>query len=535
MFARRPEGGSAARSWRFALFVSALVLALRAVGFVYGTVDNDETDFLLVGRLMSTGALPYVDVFDHKPPLLYLLFAPSAAFTWRLWPMQLVAVLVVTATCLVLARAATQWTGARAAGVAAALGCALASACNVVSVNAEILLNLPASVALLCFVSAEEKPRYIFSCGCAIGVASLIKHQAGIMLVALAAAELRRSPRRVPSLVCGFVAPWLVAVVPWVARGQLAAFYEWNVTRNLHYAAHSVGSPLARGLVGALAYGFAAAPLAWILACRRSRRWSGAGRIRFALVATLWMTWIPVSLGGRFYSQYYLQLVPALSLLAARPAAALWRMRRRLHRPLRRAALAAIVAPVLTVQAVHVGRGLAGQYPSQEPHTRAIAEWLRANTRADERIAVYGHFTPLYQEAERLPATRYIHTSLLFGNVDAMQLPAHVDTIRLRSLDDEAAFVADLERHRAEWLVDTSPADIKRWSKLPLAALPLVARYVAAHYRKVASPGGAAVYRRSGAGFTPASDAAARVPAADSAPAVPQRAESVAPPAPCRR
>ncbi len=486
------------RRWRLAALLLATVLLLRAVGLVFGVVDNDETDFLLVGKLMSIGGLPYVDAFDHKPPLLYLLFLPSASLTWRLWPMQLVAVLFVTVTCLVLERAATRWTGVRAAGVTAALGCALASACNVVSVNAELLLNLPASVALWCFVVAEERPRLLFACGLAIGVASLIKHQAGILLPALALAELL-SPRRawglVPMLV-GFALPWLAAVAVYAEHGQLAAFYEWNLARNLHYVARSFGSPLARFLVGTAAYALGAAPLLWLFACRRSRRIADAGRIRAGLVLALWLTWIPVSLGGRFYNHYYLQLVPPLCLLAALPAAALWRMRRRLHRWQRRTALALVLLPVATAQAVHLGRGLAGRYPSQEPRTRAIADWLRAHTRPDERVVVYGHFTPLYQEAERLPGTRYIHTSQLFGNVDAMQLPDGVDAARLRAPDDEAAFVADLAARRAPWFVDTAPANIKSWSKLPLAALPSLARYLRANYREVASPGGAAVYRR---------------------------------------
>jgi hypothetical protein len=264
----------------------------------------------------------------------------------------------------------------------------------------------------------------------------------------------------------------------------------------LRYSVHSVGSPLWRGLVGALGYAFAAAPVWWMLAGRRSRPRAGMSRVRMGLVATFWLTWFPVSLGGRFYNHYYLQFVPSLCLLAALPAAALWRMRARLPRLARRVALVLVVLPVVTVQTVHVARGVARQYPSQEPHTRAIAEWLRAHTRRDERVAVYGHFTPLYQEAERLPGTSYIHTSQLFGNVDAMQLPAHCDATRLRSRDDEAAFIAHLEARQVGWLVDTAPADIKHWSRLPLASLPSLAQYVAANFEAVASPGGATVYRR---------------------------------------
>jgi hypothetical protein len=348
-------------------------------------------------------------------------------------------------------------------------------------------------------VIANKRPRWLFACGVAIGLASLIKHQAAILLTALTLAELwpsRRRPASVLLMLLGFALPWLAASGLYEAHGQLPAFSEWNLTRNLHYVARTFGSPLRRFLLGTVAYGFGAGPLLWLFACRRSRRIVAAGRIRAGLVLALWLTWIPVSLGGRFYNHYYLQFVPPLCLLAAAPATALWRTRRRLRRWQRRTALALVLLPVLTAQSIHLGRGLAGQYPSQDRRARAIADWLRTHTRPDERVVVYGHFTPVYQEAQRLPGTRYIHTSQLFGNVDAMQLPGDIDATRLRAPADEAAFVADLETRRAQWFVDTSPANIKNWSKLPLVALPSLARYVNEHYRKVGSPGGAAVYRR---------------------------------------
>ena len=70
--------------WRLGAALFAIVLVLRGAGLVFGVVDNDETDFLLVGKLISIGGLPYVDAFDHKPPLLYLLFMPSASLTCTL-------------------------------------------------------------------------------------------------------------------------------------------------------------------------------------------------------------------------------------------------------------------------------------------------------------------------------------------------------------------------------------------------------------------------------------------------------------------
>jgi hypothetical protein len=67
---------------RLFLIVLLTVFALRVLGLYFGVTDNDETDFITIGRVMRQGGLPYLDVFDHKPPLLYLLYFPSAFFTW---------------------------------------------------------------------------------------------------------------------------------------------------------------------------------------------------------------------------------------------------------------------------------------------------------------------------------------------------------------------------------------------------------------------------------------------------------------------
>jgi hypothetical protein len=440
-----------------------LVVALRAAGLYFGVTDNDETDFLVIAKVMQHGGLPYVDVFDHKPPLLYALYLPS---TWQMWPMQLLAIAWVTATALVLGRAAERLQPG--SGVEAAFLCVLVTSCNTLSVNAELLLNLPAAAALY-FLLAEND----LACGLLIGVASLIKHQAGILLVA----PLATRPRRLPLVAVGFVLPWLAAAA--VYHAHLDAFWEWNVTRNLHYS--SQGGWLWRFLAGTFGYGLGAAPLVWWLAIRNRRAHRGVAALLLATV-------IPVSLGGRFYNHYYLQFVPPLVLLAA----PLVDLRRRYTLPL-------LLLPVVVTQIVHLARN--GDYPSQEPHARAVADWLREHSAPADRIVVYGHFSPIYQMAARLPGSRYIHTSALFGNFDATQLPEGFKVTP--SARDEAALIADLVGRSPEWFVDTSPADIKGWSKLPLSLLPRLQRTIAERYEPVASPGGAAVYRlRATAGNT---------------------------------
>jgi hypothetical protein len=67
-------------------------------------------------------------------------------------------------------------------------------------------------------------------------------------------------------------------------------------------------------------------------------------------------------------------------------------------------------------------------------------------------------------------------------------------------MPDVEATLADLESRRPAIVVDTAPADIHGWSKIPLAAFPELRSYIDEHYEEVGRPGGAIVYRRRTSG-----------------------------------
>ena len=144
------------------------------------------------------------------------------------------------------------------------------------------------------------------------------------------------------------------------------------------------------------------------------------------------------------------------------------------------------------------GRGALGAYPAQEPRTREVARWLRSHSFLDETLFVWGHYTPIYTLAQRLPGTRYVNTSVHMGNFDPAHLPADFDAHRYRSDSDVAATLRDFEARRPALLVDTAPANIHDWAKVPLSAFPQLRSYIDQHYVEVARPGGAVVYRRRG-------------------------------------
>jgi dolichyl-phosphate-mannose-protein mannosyltransferase len=537
------------------LALVAAVAVLRAPGFAVGIVNLDECDFALFGRMVQAGAVPYLGVADIKPPLTYVAYhlaerlAGGPSFT----AIHLLGVAAILATAFLLRAAARAWTGDDRAGWAAAWLSVLAVVCESPAVNAEILMNVPVAAALLAAVLAERRRllRLDVASGIAIGVATLVKQQAGIALVALGVAYLvplvsasfdsasfdsaplrgatlrtngegatpgtngegatlrtnGRAPLlRVAALAAGFCLPWASAVAV-AAAYDWPSFYSWVIARNLHQmqAARSFSWPRAAGSV---ALCLAATALPWGLAVRRALAPRDAIATALALLAAL--TWIPVSLGGRFYEHYFLQFAPPLALLGAPELAALTRRLGALGR-LRRGALVALaLLPFVGSVGYATARGLAHDFPSQDPKANAIAAWLRANTQPGDRIFLWGDFSAVYCLAERLPGTRYMRTAPHIGDFDPLQLPPGRPARRFRSETDIALTLADLAANRPAVVVDTSAADLHGWSRFPLADVADVDRYVREHYLAAAHPAGAVVYLRNDAGAERASDAAER-------------------------
>jgi hypothetical protein len=497
-----------------ALLLLATIL-IRGPGLLFGVLNIDETDFFLIARRVLEGAVPYVDVVELKPPLAYVAYLPGALGSFEMWRMQLIGIAWIFATCLVLRQTALLWTGRSDAGWLAAGFGLMASCCDLPAVNAELWFNLPVAGSLFFFARAEIQKRWtdhLWS-GLSIGLATLFKHQAGITLVALSFAVLlerglpatafaagktptepRRRSSRLAILWLGFALPWAAVVLTYWRLGHLAEFYDWNVARNFLYVGQGSGSSLGRLVSEVALRVLGATLLLWLLAAPASFRHRDA--IQRALALALWLTWIPVSLSGRFYGHYFLQFAPPLALLAARRGIELRDRWQTLSAPAR---AALVIIPILQILGYFVGSlgfGMAGRYPAQNLQVRELAGWLAQNSSPNERIFVWGHYSPIYFMARRMPGTRYIYTSFHMGGFDSEHLPADFDAAAHRSSKDVAATLQDLETNKPELVVDTAPANIHNWSKVPLQKFPQLEEYVQKHYRLIANPAGAAVYRR---------------------------------------
>ena len=112
---------------RTAQFVLLLGIALLFRGATFGewNYDTDEQFYALVGRRLLAGATLYVDIWDRKPPALYLVYAAIAAVSKSVLAFQLAATLSAVLGAYGIARIAQRFVAAGAALMAATVYLAL--------------------------------------------------------------------------------------------------------------------------------------------------------------------------------------------------------------------------------------------------------------------------------------------------------------------------------------------------------------------------------------------------------------------------
>jgi hypothetical protein len=191
-----------------------------------------------------------------------------------------------------------------------------------------------------------------------------------------------------------------------------------------------------------------------------------------------------------------LQFAPFLAVVAAPRAAAWLAGWPEKSRAARTGALVLALLPALCGCGFFLVKGLVHGYQAQDPKLNEVASFLRAETRPDEELFVWGHTAPIYYLADRRPGTRYFHCSVHVGNFDPGHLPPGFDPSKHVSQRDVDATLHDLEANHVAIFVDLAPAGIHHWDRLPLSAIPQLEQYLHAHYQPIGSPAGALVYRR---------------------------------------
>jgi Dolichyl-phosphate-mannose-protein mannosyltransferase len=230
------------------LAIVAVVLVFRSSALLFSTADSDEGLFFVVTREVLHGHLPYVKVWEDKPPLFFALLAAFAKiFGLSIVGFRLAADVAVAAAALGLYRigALLPFQG-RLVGLAAALTYAGLTTSDAGLATEAELFSTPFIVwAAVCVLQAAIEKRALtttraFTIGCLLGAATQIKESSGLeaaYVAIVALAITRYGVRQVAVGLIGALAPIVLGILPFAITGNMSAYLDanvWTVFRHTH-------------------------------------------------------------------------------------------------------------------------------------------------------------------------------------------------------------------------------------------------------------------------------------------------------------
>jgi hypothetical protein len=433
------------------LLLAAVIFVISLESYFY-PFGLDQGIHALIGFAMGQGQIPYLDVYNIKPPLTTLVhWISQMAFGHSVRSIRILDFLICFATAALLARFACALLASRIAGLFA--GIAFATFCYGhnfwATAQTDGWTSLFVTSSVLLFFSATQhldagsRDKKMFAAGAFLACALLLKYTVVLAGFGLFAAQLlstwawRRTWRDGiwfsigGTTVVAFVAMLMAAfgaLLPFIEIQTYILSYvtdsEWETEillkrlRDLWMIAPAIA---ALTLIG----------VASIVATLHSKPENRNQRLFLLLwvLAGLFSGYIQ----GKGFAYHFLPALPGLSVLAAVGAMTVASIA---HTLLPRARVSASKAGTMTILLV-AGIALSGTLPSLARTALAfgadplasgnyydrfesynysprdnleVAEYVANNSRADETLFVWGYETGVYFMAKKLPPSRFIYT-----------------------------------------------------------------------------------------------------------------------------
>ena len=412
------------KTWAVAATFAVLggIIVLERLHTYAEPLDRDVGTYVVIAQAMRHGRELYTDLFEHRPPLVFVLYALAQALVGTGAPsVFLLSVVAALATGLALyAAAGADWLVGLWAAAFWALICAdLPLQAN--QPNTEVFMNVALAAAFACLLRVGPKaadPR-ILAAGTCLAAAALLKQSVLPITACLALAHLAKpvpgSSRRAALVqavailaVTGAAIAVLLGYFAAAGRGKDAL--DALVVYNQSYAG-SIISNIYEGIQPARLYPYVLGhtlPLLLVAAAAASRVLRRPSRRAVLLGAWLFGTAISVALPGKFYPHYYQLWLPPLCLAAAWSARSLGRW---LHRgPHAGNAVAAAAAVALAAYQWPEFRRppdewSRAKYGDVFVQSRDLGTELAGMLGPDEALFQWGNEPELYVYTNRLPPT----------------------------------------------------------------------------------------------------------------------------------
>ena len=414
------------------VFVIYIVLRINLIDI---PLDRDEGIFGYSGQVILNGGLPYKDVFDHKPPLVFyinalaLLIFPPTAFGIHCF-LHLYNLL----TLIALYRCATVYTKSRMTGLWVALIYAVFSSIPSIqgfTASTEMYLLLPMTLSLLFTVKASElkNSNYLVVSGTCSALAFFTKQTSApmimfILLFIIVARinSLRVRPISLKELAVdlakwstGFLGITALIAAYFYYHKIFDAFFYWSFTHNFLYSqSYGLSSTLPRIYAVMIAIVKSNLPLVLVIIAGNLMALLKSDHKAYFVLLFLLLSLLS-TVPGVGYRHYFAQIAPAMALAGGFGFAFLAKfIRKKNILPAISVlfALSVIGAPVavnsgyyITKNSDQISRDFFGYNPF--PESNDIAEFLAQRTAEEDSVFILGSETQIFMLSQRASATSF--------------------------------------------------------------------------------------------------------------------------------
>ena len=404
--------------------------------------ERDEGEYAYIAWRLGHHELPYRDWIDQKPPGIFWIY--RLALNLPLDPIRSVhfmGLLFSAASAGALFVLARRFMSRPWAAGAAALF-AILSADPLVqgtAANTELFMLLPLILSQLAFLSAaandQRRTPLLILAGALTGIAVAFKQVAAVNwlfqlvlwpIMVAGQKRLRTTLSFAGWLAAGAGVIWGSIAIYFFLRQGLGDLVDNVFTHNLEYIHTIPWSVRLRFCLHTLATLARTEALVWILSAAGLVAMCLTGRMKCLLFLAGWMVASLVGVGasGYFFPHYFQQLLPALSLMAALGAKALYNAHFWKRNPSwSRAAVVGTLSAILPVVVIcpflfiytpaeAVKKIYPDNYFADMP---ALGRRIAQVTGPNDKVFIFGSEAELLFYAQRVSATRFIFLFPLYG------------------------------------------------------------------------------------------------------------------------
>ena len=424
---------------------------------------RDSGVFLYTGWRILNGQVPYLDVWDHKPPLIFYInaigLAVSGGSRWGVWCIEFLFVLLAALICYKLIKDA--FNTPTAIFVTFIWLLSLIFVIQGGNLVAEYALPLQFGCFWLAY-DAERRGSYAwrgYLIGMLCGALFLLKQNAigiGLSIAIYIAIDRFRAGKRKKlisdlfPMFSGGLVTLLIAVIYFAASCAIKQFWDAAFVYNFVYSSTTISRRLASMISGLesftatgltqLALAGWAAGLIWLF-------WKkDLAQKHLALLAigviNLPIELVLTSISGQEYGHYYMALLPVFALFAG---LAYWILSRELSRQTPKIALwgfTLIVIASIGLTNFRDYRQLVRTFSQAGSDDRiALVDYIRSNTAKDDFVLVLGAETTINFYAQRPSPTRFVY-----------QFPLYKPGYATREMTEE--FFQDVIQNEPKLIID---------------------------------------------------------------------------------